>query len=114
MSSGPPQAIELKVTRTDETTEAPTEAMTLFDSRFRNSSRTVEILKIVSGERPRFGMPRRLSASAALSWSGFASQASTLCRGDICVVERSFTYDGVSSSSVPGMPSGPPSPSEIV
>ena len=33
-------------------TEAPIEAMTLFSKRFRNSSRTVEVSKIVSGDRP--------------------------------------------------------------
>ena len=32
--------------------EAPTEAMMLFSKRLRNSSRTVEISPIVSGDRP--------------------------------------------------------------
>ncbi len=37
---------------TTASSEAPIEAMTLFSKRFRNSSRTVEVSKIVSGDRP--------------------------------------------------------------
>jgi hypothetical protein len=32
--------------------DPPSEAMTLFSKRFRNSSRTVEVRPIVSGDRP--------------------------------------------------------------
>ena len=32
--------------------DAPTEAMMLFSKRLRNSSRTVEVWSIVSGDRP--------------------------------------------------------------
>ena len=39
------------------TSEAPTEARTLFSKRCRNSSRTVEVWKIVSGDRPRERQP---------------------------------------------------------
>ena len=37
---------------TTASSEAPTEAMTLFSKRLRNSSRTVEVSTIVSGDRP--------------------------------------------------------------
>jgi hypothetical protein len=39
--------------------EAPTEATTLFSKRSRNSSRTVEVAPIVSGDRPSERQPRQ-------------------------------------------------------
>jgi len=44
--------------------EAPIEAITLFDNRLRNSSRTVEISKIVLGDRPSERNPIHLGSKS--------------------------------------------------